>query len=234
MKQVLYLFFLAFVTIVNSQNNNPIILKEGKLVTDFVPRKWKIIAKSEGDLNKDKINDVAFIIENTATENIILNKGLGKDTLNINPRFLVVLFKTDSKYVLKSINKKFIPSQDVLESPCLEDPLMENGGIEIKNGVLNIDLHYWSSCGSWDVTDRKYKFRFQNNSFVLIGYDSSNFHRSTGESNSESINFISKKKELITGMNEFAESNPKTIWKNIKAEKLIKLEDLTTDSEIDY
>lgn len=234
MKQLLYLFFLASVTLVNSQNNQPIIPKEGKLITDFVPRKWKIIAKSEGDLNKDKMIDIAFVIENTATENIILNEGLGKDTLNVNPRFLLVLFKTDSKYVLKSINKKFIPSQDDLESPCLDDPFMENGGIEIKNGVLNIDLHYWFSCGSWYVTDRKYKFRFQDNSFVLIGYDSDSFHRSTGESNSVSINFLSKKKELITGMNEFEESNPKTTWKSIKIEKLIKLEDLTTDSEIDY
>ena len=234
MKQLLYLFFLTFVTIVNSQNSNPSIPSEGKLITDFVPNKWKVIAKAEGDLNKDKINDVALVIENTATENIILNEGLGKDTLNINPRFLLVLFKTDSKYVLKSINKKFIPSQDDSESPCLDDPFMGNGGIEIKNGVLNIDLHYWLSCGSWYVTDRKYKFRFQENSFVLIGYDSSSFHRSSGESQSISINFISKKKQLITGMNEFEESNPKTNWKSIKIEKLIKLEDLTTDSEIDY
>lgn len=234
MKQLLYLFFLTFVTIVNSQNSNPSIPSEGKLIADFVPNKWKVIAKSEGDLNKDRINDVAFVIENTATENIILNEGLGKDTLNVNPRFLLVLFKTDSKYVLKSINKKFIPSQDDSESPCLDDPFMENGGIEIKNGVLNIDLHYWLSCGSWYVTDRKYKFRFQENSFVLIGYDSSSFHRSSGESQSISINFISKKKQLITGMNEFEESNPKTTWKSIKIEKLIKLEDLTTDSEINY
>ncbi|WP_298118157.1 hypothetical protein [Flavobacterium sp.] len=234
MKQVLYLFFLTFVTIVNSQNNNPFIPKEGKLVADFVPNKWKVIAKSEGDLNKDKINDVAFVIENTATENIVLNGGFGKDTLNLNPRFLLVLFKTDSKYVLKSINKKFIPSQDNSVSPCLDDPFMENGGIEIKNGVLNIDFHYWLSCGSWFVTDRNYKFRFQGESFVLIGYDSSSFHRSTGEGNSLIINFLSKKKELITGTNEFKETNPKTTWKNIKIEKLIKLEDLTTDSEIDY
>jgi hypothetical protein len=234
MKQVLFLFFLVFVTLVNSQNNNPIIPKEGKLLADFVPNKWKVIAKSEGDLNKDKINDVAFVIENTATENIVLNEGFGKDTLNANPRFLLVLFKIDSKYVLKSINKKFIPSQDSSINPCLDDPFMENGGIEIKNGVLKIDLYYWLSCGSWFVTDRNYKFRFQEDKFVLIGYDSYSFHRSSGESKSVSINFLSKKKELITGTNEFEESNPKKTWKNIKIEKLIKLEDLTTDSEIDY
>ena len=234
MKQLLYLFFLAFVTIVNSQNNNPIIPKEGMTMADFVPSKWNVIAKSEGDLNKDKMNDVAFVIENTAKENFVLNNGFGNDTLNINPRFLLVLFKTNSNYVLKSINKKFIPSQHDSVSTCLEDPFMENGGIEIKNGVLNIDLHYWLSCGSWYVTDRNYKFRFQDNNFVLIGYDSSSFHRSSGESESISINFLSKKKQLITGMNEFNESNPKTIWKNIKIEKLIKLEELTTDSEIDY
>jgi hypothetical protein len=35
-------------------------------------------------------------------------------------------------------------------------------------------------------------------------------------------------------MNEFEESNPKTTWKSIKIEKLIKLEDLNTYSEIDY
>ena len=46
MKQVLFLFFLVFVTHVNSQNNNPIIPKEGKLVADFVPNKWKVIAKA--------------------------------------------------------------------------------------------------------------------------------------------------------------------------------------------
>lgn len=234
MKQVLYLCFLFFVTIANSQNNNPIIPKEGMTIADFVPNKWKVIAKFEGDLNKDKMSDVAFVIENTAKENFVLNSSFGNDTLNVNPRFLLVLFKTNSNYVLKGINKKFIPSQHDFVSTCLEDPFMENGGIEIKNGVLNIDLHYWLSCGSWYVTDISYKFRFQENSFFLIGYDSSSFHRSSGESEATSINFLSKKKEIITGMNEFVTSKPKTIWKKIKIEKLLKLEDLSIDSKIDY
>lgn len=234
MKQVLNLCFLFFVTIANSQNNNPIIPQVGMTIADFVPSKWNVIAKTEGDLNKDKINDVAFVIENTAKENFVSNDRFGNDTLNINPRFLLVLFKTNSSYVLKSINKKFIPSQHDSVSTCLEDPLMENGGIEIKDGVLNIDLHYWLSCGSWYVTDRNYKFRFQENSFFLIGYESSSFHRSSGESEATSINFLSKKKEIITGMNEFVASKPHKIWKNIKIQKLVKLEDLSIDSKIDY
>ncbi|WP_395054830.1 hypothetical protein [Flavobacterium sp.] len=234
MKKLFILLFLSLSLFVQSQEYNSLIIKQGKTIEEFVPKNWKIIYKSDGDLNKDKIKDVAFVIENTAKENFILNDGLGGDTLNINPRFLLILFKNELGYKLQSVNEDFIPSQNDAESTCLADSFLQDGGMEIINGILIINLRYWLSCGSWEVSDKVFKFKFQNNKFELIGYDSWNFHRASGEKNTESINFLTKKKQLVTGLNEFEESKPITVWKNIKINKLLNLEELTADSEINF
>lgn len=77
---------------------------------DFVPKNWKVIAKTQGDLNADKIDDLVLVIEDTRKENFISNDGLGETTLNTNPRFLLVLFKnSENKFYLdKKIKSLFI------------------------------------------------------------------------------------------------------------------------------
>lgn len=208
----------------------------GKDMLAFVPDGWKIITSTAGDLNKDKADDIAIVIEDTNKENFIENEFLGAPILNINPRYLLILFKEEKGYRLAGLNRDFIPSQNDAESSCLEDPFMESGGMEIKNGVLSVSFHYWLSCGSYGVTNECFKLRWQDGKFVLIGYDHSEFSRSSGEESLTSINFLTKKKSETNGGNMFAdgENNPKTVWKKIKIDKFIMLQDLDKSGQIDF
>lgn len=183
--------------------------------------------------------DEAIVIENTNPKNIITNKEgrMGGDTLNINPRMLIVLFKgIKNNYSLAAKNIAFIPTQNDTVSTCLADPLQDSEGVFIEKGLLKIGYKYFYSCGGWEVTSDDYIFRFQNHKFELIGYNTYSMHRASGEENSSSINFSTLKKETTTGGNIFSEekNKPKTSAKKIKVVKLLSLEPLTQDIVDNY
>jgi hypothetical protein len=211
--------------------------KEGA-VQSFVPKGWKIIATTKGDLNKDGAEDIAIVIEDTKKANFKKNTGMGSPELNLNPRQLLILFKnkgTDA-YSLIAKADSFIPEANDEENPCLADPLLESGDVTINKGLLVVEFNYWYSCGSSGVSHKTYTFRFQDNVFMLIGYDSSDFNRFSGEIGNISINFLTKKKSITSGENEFGEGDakPKVVWKAITIDKLIKLQDLNRNSEIEF
>lgn len=220
----------------NAQNNDPEIPLTGDVINDFVPKGWKKRELANGDLNKDGFDDMVLIIQNTSPLNIKINKGLGQDTLDLNPRILIILFGAmDASYKRVLLNKQFIPAPNDEESPCLADPLDE-GGLEVKKGVLKIYFQFWQSCGSWSVANRSYSFRFQHNQFELIGSDNKEYHRSGGEAVETSINFSTKKKCVITGINMFdeKESKPKSTCTDFPVEKLKTLETLGNESSISF
>lgn len=237
MKTIFFLLFFSINLIVFFQE----IPKNGNSILSFVPDNWKIFKQAEGDLNKDKKNDFVLIIEETNSENILKNEGLGSPEINLNPRWLLILFKTEKGFELKEINKTFLPTEGSEESPCLADPLMD-GGIQIQNGVLMISLHYWLSCGSWYTGSNTYTFRFQKNEFELIGFDNEEFHRASGEMTSVSINFSTQKMSTTTGGNMFGEDadgneikpEEKTEWKTFKINKLQNLKTLKTSQEWEF
>ena len=204
----------------------------------FVSKGWKIIATTKGDLNKDGTEDIAIVIEDTKKANFKKNEGMGSPELNLNPRELLILFRDKAKGTYSLIEKtdSFIPEANDEENPCLADPLLENGDITIYKGVLVVDFNYWYSCGSSGVTHNTYTFRFQDNAFMLIGYDSYDFNRFSGDKDTISINFLTKKKSITSGENEFGEgtAKPKVVWKAITIDKLIKLQDLNRTSEIEF
>ena len=222
--------FLSCCSIISLHAQN---LSYHKNYKSFIPKGWKEHSKVVGDLNNDKVNDMVLVIEEVNSANIILNESLGKDTLNTNPRTLLILFGDKNKgYRLETSNPHFLPSEDDAESTCLADPLSE-GGVSIEKGLIKINLHYWLSCGSWYVTNYTYTFRYQNGKFELIGLDCYSFHRASGASNTTSINFSTKKKQVITGTNEFKEGKPKEKWSAIKTGKLFNLAQISTDDVLD-
>ena len=190
----------------------------------LIPAGWIPESQYKGGLNKDKLEDVVLVLRNNDRKNFVKQEGLGADTLDLNPRRLIILFKTGTGYKKVLATDKFLPSVNSEINPCLDDPLSE-GGIEVKNGVLKIRHHYWLSCGSWYVTDYEYTFRYQNNTFELIGLDISSFHRASGESDVTSYNFSTRKKQVIIGMNEFEEKNSKPVekWERFSVSKTYNL-----------
>ena len=209
--------------------------QKAKSINDFVPKGWKILKDengsnfiTKGDLNKDKLEDVAIIIEKDDKKNIKKNDSFGPEELNLNPRILLVLFKEkDGTYILAAKNDKgFIKSEGDEEATALADTLSD---ISIKNNVLKIVFNYFMSAGSWWTSTEIYIFRFQNNRFELIGYENNGFMRNSGEEEGVSINFSTNKKKTTTGGNISGgnENNPKVKWENIDIKKKFILDEMT-------
>ena len=182
--------------------------EQGNKMEDFVPKHWSAIMKVDGDLNKDGLTDTALIVEQENPENIIVTEY--NDTLNTNPRALLVLFKQENgTYKLAAKNDKgFI--EPPKENSSLLDPL-EEGDINIKNNTLRLNFQYFFSAGSWYITNVEYVFRYQNSHFELIGVETNSFHRATGEETIVSFNLSTNKLETTMGGNVFEEkeNNPK-------------------------
>ena len=223
------LFFILLLFLISSiyvfGENFP---KKAKTVNDFIPKGWKKILTTNGDLNKDKLEDTVIVIEKEDKKNIKKNDGFGSEELNLNPRILLVLFKQkDGTYILASKNDKgFIKSEGNDNNPALMDTLDD---IIIKNNVLKIVFNYFMSAGSWWTSTNVYIFRFQNNVFELIGYESNAYMRNTGEEEGTSINFSTNKAKITTGGNIFEEkeNNPKDEWRYLKFEKKYILDEMT-------
>lgn len=203
---------------------------KAKNVNGFVPTGWKTILSAKGDLNNDKLEDVAIIIEKTDKANIVKNENLGSEYLNLNPRILLVLFKQkNGSYILAGKNDKgFIKSEGNKESPALMDTL---DSISIKNNILKIKLNYFLSAGSWSVTQNTYTFRFQNQKLELIGFDNNSFMRNSDDQEEFSINFSTNKLKITTGGNMFDEkaNKPKEECKTINIKKEYVLDEMTSD-----
>ena len=216
--------FLIYSTYIFGEN----FPQKAKTVNDFIPKGWKEILTTNGDLNKDKLEDTVIVIEKEDKKNIKKNDGFGPEELNLNPRILLVLFKQkDGTYVLASKNDKgFIKSEGNDDNPALMDTLDD---IIIKNNVLKIVFNYFMSAGSWWTSTNVYIFRFQNNVFELIGYESNAYMRNTGEEERTSINFSTNKAKITTGGNIFEEkeNNPKNEWRYVKFEKKYILNEMT-------
>lgn len=206
--------------------------KTGRLaVKEWIAPGWKMISSSTGDLNQDGNADWVLVLEEENPANRKPNEVLGPRVLNLNPRRLVVLLQTASGFHQVLTADRFIPSENDEDSPCLADPLLEYGGIQVLKGVLKIELGYWLSCGTYHVSHTTFAFRYENNRFRLIGLDGSEFMRSGGEGSEYSTNYLTGMQKITTGLNEFEESMPHTLWKKIPTGRKFYLDEL--DSSCD-
>jgi hypothetical protein len=194
----------------------------------WVPTGWKLIETAKGDLNRDGHDDVALVLQQTDPALVRKNDVLGPDSLDLNPRRLIVLLhQADGLRKAASVDR-FLPTENDADNPCLEDPLAE-GGIRIQRGLLRIDLQYWTSCGSWGVSHQTFSFRLEGpeERFRLVGLDGWEFMRNSGERSEFSKNYLTGKEKITEGLNEFEASHPKTTWKTIQGQKTFFLDKMS-------
>jgi hypothetical protein len=180
---------------------------------EFIPAGWKILKETKGDLNKDGKADLVLVIQNTDPKKIEKDEYF---TLDTNPRTLLILFaqETAGCYSLNTESKTFILAH---EQANMEDPFSE---VEIKNGTLHIQFVQFANAGGWDAGNNTYVWRYQDGAFKLIGANTSDYHRASGEAHDVSVNF-STGKYSITHYNMFDESvEEEEVWKKLKDKTL--------------
>lgn len=162
-------------------------------VTEFVPNDFNIFERIYGDLNNDSIEDCILIVKATDTSKYFNDEFRGK--LDRNRRGLIILFKKNNQYelALKNLQCFYSEHEDggVYYAPELS--------IEIRNSKLYVNFLH-GRYGYWGYT-----FRYQNNNFELIGYDSESL-QNTAVSDITSINFLTCTKIYKNNTNDFCES----------------------------
>lgn len=131
----------------------------------LIPPGWHILladdepVKAEGDLNKDGIMDVAAVIEGISSE----------DTAP--PRSLLIAFgDKEQGYRLSIIADKVLLKAD--EGGVWGDPFES---LEINRGSVVVS-HYGGSNWRWY---QKYRFRYQNDDWYLIGATTGSYFNGT-------------------------------------------------------
>ena len=189
---------------------------------DFVPNDEKIIEKIVGDLNGDGENDVVIITQQTKKSAFVVEYGTKFDR---NRRGIIIAFKKDKGYELA------LSTPDCFDGEPTDD--YQAGGtsisVKIETGKLNLRCTY----GRYGV--REYTFRYQNNAFELIGFDSVD-RIEEDESiifKTTSLNFLTKKMKVQTDIIHWCGEEELTDTEktshNIEVKKLATLTDINFD-----
>jgi hypothetical protein len=196
----------------------PSISQTGNDISNFVPTNWKVLGKTQGDLNGDKLPDIVVVVKGNSKKFITSNKELNVTDFDTNPRMLLILFKAAKSggYTLAERNCNFIPIPD---QPTMDEPFQD---VSIKSGILQLDFIWFTGIGG-TTFNSSYKFRYQNNQFALIGADTCNTDRNAGNVSTHSFNFLTKKVKVAKGTTD--NDSDKIQWKTIGIQKLKNLDD---------
>lgn len=120
-----------------------------------IPVNYVVIDSVQGDLNRDGINELVVAYDTKASS---------EENSESVSRELIIYQKVNGSWITwKKSAKALLGSRD---GGMMGDPF---GAIEIVNGILLVSQNGGSSW-KWGHTD---KYRFQDETFYLIGYSSS-------------------------------------------------------------
>ena len=157
----------------------------------FVPPGWRLEHIARGLLDADAHEDALLVLRMDDPDNIVDNDGFGPDRFDTNPRMLVALLaQADGSWRQVMQNHRLVPRP---ESPVMDDFLGDGAetAVEIRpNGTWLVALHSWASAGSWSTSQVVYTFRYEGGCMRLVGHDAMHLHRSSGEINTSSVNYL--------------------------------------------
>lgn len=186
----------------------------------LAPQGWRIEHRLAGDISGDGVADVVLVLQQQDRANVVRNDGFGPDTLDTNPRLLIVGLARDGGYDLVVRNHTFIPRP---VQPSLEDAL--ETAPEIQNGTLSIPLHFFASAGGWTMWNSVARFRWQDGALRLIGHDYSEVARNTGETLDRSVNFLNGRVSTVRSTID-VEKDPPAVWSTRPVGPLLTIDQL--------
>ena len=210
-KMIIFICLLCLCTGVRAQE----LQKQGRGVDDLVPKGW-VYTEATGDLNKDGIADLVVVAtpdfkENTKTR----DDGF---VYNFNQPLLAVYFGTaEGKMQLWRQYDQVIPARQ-------DEYVSIDASLTItEKGVLRIALETFSSMGGWGSENCNFSYRYQDGDFYLIGKESRNMSRNTGEMETTSENYLTWRRQVVNE-NVFDDDKPKKEkWTKLPKKPLEKL-----------
>jgi hypothetical protein len=185
----------------------------------FAPEGWTLAKQATGDLNKDGVDDIAMVLRAAGADGG--GEGGGEAASGAGPAVLAVAFgEKAGGYRLALENRTLIPATVMADA---EDPLA-GGGVAIARGTLKVSLDFFASAGSWQAATTTYTFRFQDEKFALIGFDRNAVHRGSGETTGISINYLTRKAEIVTG--NIASDAQELTRKSLPKRPLLSIEEI--------
>jgi hypothetical protein len=159
------------------------VAETGKSAKDFAPAGWVVEEEIKGDVTADGVSDIVI--------KLIEDKPKNEDEMVERNRVLVIA-QGDGKggFTRMAVADKLLQCTacggafyGVADAPA---------NVTIEKGVIIIN----QDRGSRWVTDTTLRFRFdqQPSMFILIGYDYANRDRGTGETATESTNYLTGKR----------------------------------------
>ena len=187
--------------------------KQGTSVEQMVPEGWEH-KEATGDLNKDGIKDLVVLAKPNFKEKM-KTRDDGYE-YNFNPYILAIYFgQADGNHQQWKQYEELFPADDEWISVDVDIEVTERG-------TLNISTGTFASGGSYGTNQTKYTYRFQNGDFYLIGRESTDMMRNTGEMTTISENYLTWKRQTIKD-NAFEESMKKETWSKLTKKPLEKL-----------
>lgn len=172
----------------------PAMAREARNSAGFIPAGWKLQARAVGDLNGDRLEDVAQVLRMNNRKNLVPGDWDRSRTYDSNPYMLLVAFaKAGGGFRLAAEDHELIPR---LANQTQDEPFDE---VAIVGGTLRVKMHLFMSAGGWQMGGSAYTFRWQDGGFKLIGFDRDSVMRNTGETEEVSINYLTGHKELKFG-----------------------------------
>lgn len=206
----------------------PVLPAHAAKAEGFVPSGWRIEQQLRGDLNGDRRDDLVLVLRQQDARNIVEHDGFGISPLDSNPRMLAIAWATPAGYTLAAQNHTLITRH---EAPNLSDVFEDGDGVSIVGGTLRTTLFFLSNAGSWSTGSASYTFRWQNGAFALIGYDRDSMMRNSGQTESLSINYSTRRVRHAEGS---IESDQDTVrWETLTSPRRWTLETVGDGSDFD-
>ena len=194
-------------------------IQSGITVTDekvlrLVPSNYIITEEIYGDLNKDGVADCILIIKGTNKEEFVDHEYRGR--LDRNRRGIIIAFRNGDYYEAIVRNFSCFSSEN------------EDGGVYFASELTvdvnqkgNLEVQYsHGRYGYW-----QYIFRYQNNTFELIGF-ASHLNRGPVGLSKTSINYSTGKRVDSTNLNQYCDECDEKwedTWSDVENVELLKL-----------
>ena len=189
-----FILFVLFVNLASAQSfKYPSAPAQGKTIKSLLPAQWKVIDSIKGDLNNDKVEDLALVLEFYAA--VKESRAYGDNDSEIieelqKPRMLAVYFKQGKNYKLALQNNNFVLRSE--EGSEMGDPLRPTKIID--NTLV---LNYEGGAGwRWKLS---YSFKHVAGDWKLVNAVNCSFQQGSELMKKIEYDFLTQKRKIITG-----------------------------------